>query len=307
MVSFTFLATLALAAASFTSAAPIADRRSVSGAGAADSSSNPALYKRAYSGSRATFYDTSVGLGSCGNYNGNSAYTVAMNAAQMNSGMCGKTVWVSYGGKTVTASVQDTCPGCPYGGLDLSEGLFSALASQDLGVIQIEWDFTDAVQQPAPAPTSTWKEPEPTTTWQAPSSTYTPPAPTSTYTPPTSTYTPPTSTYTPPTSTYTPPTTSSTPPPQTSSSSSSSTPSPSSSSSSSSSAAASSSQASLQVSQPFIRPSSTSSAAGSEQTDSASAGTAVKQAQTVSNLQTLSHVLVNYGSFVVTGAGGVVS
>lgn len=36
------------------------------------------------------------------------------------------------------------CPGCPYGGLDLSRGLFQHFASEDVGIVYGEWEFTDS-------------------------------------------------------------------------------------------------------------------------------------------------------------------
>jgi len=91
-------------------------------------------------GSRFTYYDTSVGLGSCGVLHQNSEYvsravvqfslpkkkakltlvsplfllqTVALNSADLAaygssypSPACGKSVWVTYGGKTVSATIQ---------------------------------------------------------------------------------------------------------------------------------------------------------------------------------------------------------
>ncbi|CED85489.1 RlpA-like double-psi beta-barrel domain [Phaffia rhodozyma] len=98
-----------------------------------------------------TYYDTSVGLGSCGLLHANSEYTVALNTADWSSygsgypnPVCGSEIWITYGSKTVTATIQDMCPGCPSNGLDLSEDLFSALASQDLGVIYGSWGFGSA-------------------------------------------------------------------------------------------------------------------------------------------------------------------
>lgn len=100
-------------------------------------------------------------------------------------------------GKSTQAQIVDECPGCPYGGLDFSPGLFQYFASEDEGVITGSWVFGSG--DPPPAPTTTWK-PEPTTTWK--------PEPTTTWKPePTTTWTPPP----PPTTTWTPePTTSST-------------------------------------------------------------------------------------------------
>ncbi len=73
---------------------------------------------------RATFY--AAGLGACGNYNSPSDFIVALNAAQYGnmgqvSSWCGKTIAITYQGNTQYATVQDACPGCPYGGLDMSE------------------------------------------------------------------------------------------------------------------------------------------------------------------------------------------
>ncbi|CED83696.1 RlpA-like double-psi beta-barrel domain [Phaffia rhodozyma] len=137
-------------------------------------------------GSRFTYYDTSVGLGACGNWNANSAYTVALNSADYAawgggypSAACGQQIWVSYGGNTVSATIQDECPTCSSGELDLSEGLFGALASMDLGVIYGSWGYSSsgaaaATTTKAAEPTTTWT-PEPTTTWT--------PEPTTTWTP----------------------------------------------------------------------------------------------------------------------------
>ncbi|CAA7265416.1 unnamed protein product [Cyclocybe aegerita] len=142
------------------------------------------LFKRV-SNSKWSYYNVQTGnAGSCGKYHVNSDFTVAMNAVQMNSGLCFKTIRLSYGGKTTTATISDTCPGCPWGGLDLTEGLFAFFAPHSVGIIYGEWDFTDAAPAPPPAPTttkrrtttSTWTPP-PTTTWVPPPP---PPAPTTT-------------------------------------------------------------------------------------------------------------------------------
>lgn len=98
---------------------------------------------------------------------------------------CGKEVTISYGGKTVTAVIKDTCPSCPPGGLDLSTGLFGALASHDVGVIYADWSYGGSAPAPAPKPepTTTWK-PEPTTTWKPePTTTWKAAEPTTTWAP----------------------------------------------------------------------------------------------------------------------------
>ncbi|KAF9108523.1 hypothetical protein BGX29_010993 [Mortierella sp. GBA35] len=69
---------------------------------------------------------------------------VAMNEDQMGgTSMCGKSVRISYGGKSVTARVVDTCPSqyCSHGALDLSQAAFKKLAPLDAGVIQLKWSF----------------------------------------------------------------------------------------------------------------------------------------------------------------------
>ncbi|KAH9813762.1 Non-catalytic module family EXPN [Melampsora americana] len=86
---------------------------------------------------RATFYAT--GLGSCGDTNTDSDYIVALNQAQYDSSWCGKTITISYGGKSCQAVVKDLCPGCPMGGLDMSPGLFKYFASEDVGVFYMTW------------------------------------------------------------------------------------------------------------------------------------------------------------------------
>ncbi|KAJ3566322.1 hypothetical protein NP233_g7078 [Leucocoprinus birnbaumii] len=141
------------------------------------------LWKR-FSNARWTFY--AVGLGACGKTNVPSDFIVALNSAQFGGGypgpQCFKTISMSYNGKTATAQIMDECPGCPYGGLDLSEGLFKHFAAESVGVIYGTWSFTsgggggggDDGGDDTP---KTTKKPSPTT-HQAPTTThkYTPPS-----------------------------------------------------------------------------------------------------------------------------------
>ncbi|CAA7265417.1 unnamed protein product [Cyclocybe aegerita] len=119
------------------------------------------LFKR-FDGTRWTFYD--VGLGACGQTNVASDYIVALNAEQFGPGYpgpnCFKSITLSYNGKTATATIMDSCPGCPYGGLDLSRGLFQHFASEDVGVIYGSWSFNDG----SAATTTTTKAAAATTT-----------------------------------------------------------------------------------------------------------------------------------------------
>ncbi|KIK06512.1 hypothetical protein K443DRAFT_129793 [Laccaria amethystina LaAM-08-1] len=141
------------------------------------------LQKR-FDSARWSYYETQTGnAGACGQFLSDSDFIVALNTPQYGSGspgpQCFKTITMSYGGKSTTARIMDQCPGCPYGGLDLSPGLFAFFAPLGTGIIYGTWNFGDSA--PAPAPTTTYKAPAPTTTWKpSPTSTWSPPPTTST-------------------------------------------------------------------------------------------------------------------------------
>ncbi|KAJ3473942.1 hypothetical protein NLI96_g12738 [Meripilus lineatus] len=100
---------------------------------------NTHLAKR-FDGARFTWFN--VGLGSCGRVNVPSDFVVALNGAQWdNRAHCFQTVTVSANGKTAQAQIVDLCPGCPYGGLDFSSGLFQYFAPLDVGVLSGSWNF----------------------------------------------------------------------------------------------------------------------------------------------------------------------
>ena len=75
-------------------------------------------------------------------FSSDGAYIVAVNDAQMNGGLCGRSVRITNtaNGQSITATVADTCPGCGYGSLDLSVGAFQGLGSMDQGVLPIVSD-----------------------------------------------------------------------------------------------------------------------------------------------------------------------
>jgi len=94
--------------------------------------------------------------GSCGVIHADSDFIVALPTAQFSAAEikahCGQTVSITNVGggkvnegigKTLTAVVADTCPGCVGQGLDLSTGLWEALhgGNRDDGVFEIEWYF----------------------------------------------------------------------------------------------------------------------------------------------------------------------
>ncbi|KAJ9479697.1 Expansin [Pseudozyma hubeiensis] len=97
------------------------------------------LEKRAGGQGQATYYYQNGNPGSCGQYNSDSRPIVAVNSAQMNSGLCGQSIWIKGNGKTIEATIADTCPTCDYGSLDLSTGAFDQLSSREAGEIPITW------------------------------------------------------------------------------------------------------------------------------------------------------------------------
>ncbi|GAA5885069.1 hypothetical protein JCM16303_006389 [Sporobolomyces ruberrimus] len=93
---------------------------------------------------QATFYSQGGSAGSCGSVAGDYDMVVAMSSSFGGYNQyCGRTVNIrnTQNGKTISARVADTCPGCGYGSLDLSMGAFGALGSYDQGVLPISWSF----------------------------------------------------------------------------------------------------------------------------------------------------------------------
>ncbi|KAI5116837.1 hypothetical protein M0805_009607 [Coniferiporia weirii] len=89
-----------------------------------------------------TYYDITTGTTACGATYSNSDFVVALNGAQYGSGgYCYDSITISAEGKTTTAQIVDECPGCPYGGLDLTEGLFEYFADLSVGVLSGSWNF----------------------------------------------------------------------------------------------------------------------------------------------------------------------
>ncbi|KAL5529089.1 hypothetical protein ACEPAG_5063 [Sanghuangporus baumii] len=101
---------------------------------------------------RFTFYET--GLGACGGWNNPTDFIVALNEEQWDGGShCWEMITINYNGKSTQAQIVDLCPGCAWGGLDMSPGLFSFLDNPDLGVIYGSWSFgTEQAPPPAPPP-----------------------------------------------------------------------------------------------------------------------------------------------------------
>ncbi|KAI8063584.1 RlpA-like double-psi beta-barrel-protein domain-containing protein-containing protein [Gongronella butleri] len=111
-----------------------------------DVSSSSSSSSGATHSGRGTWYTPD--LGSCGKTNSESDMVVALNEADMANGSnsnsnpkCGKQIDITYGGKSVTATIVDTCPSCPKGALDLSPAVFEQLAKLSVGVIQLQWSY----------------------------------------------------------------------------------------------------------------------------------------------------------------------
>ncbi|KAF8478923.1 RlpA-like double-psi beta-barrel-protein domain-containing protein-containing protein [Russula ochroleuca] len=110
-----------------------------------------------FSGVRMTYYEITVGPVACeGGHYSDSDFVVALNHPQFGDGAgtssyCGQIITISYEGKSAQATIVDECMGCPYGGLDLTPGLFSYLAGgTSQGVIQADWSSGGAAPAPAP-------------------------------------------------------------------------------------------------------------------------------------------------------------
>ncbi|KAF9444514.1 hypothetical protein P691DRAFT_763334 [Macrolepiota fuliginosa MF-IS2] len=88
----------------------------------------------------ATYYYT--GLGNCGAYSKDTDFIVALSTKEYNNGAhCWQHIKVSYGGKTIDATVVDSCPGCSQYSIDLSPSAFQALAPLSAGRIPVTWSY----------------------------------------------------------------------------------------------------------------------------------------------------------------------
>ncbi|CAG8510183.1 312_t:CDS:2 [Diversispora eburnea] len=156
--------------------------------------------KRAFTGD-ATYYDP--GLGSCGITSSGSDFVVALVTIDGNPNhnpLCGKQIVVTGPKGSVTCTIVDRCPVCPYGDVDLSRPAFEKIADLSVGRLRVTWDFVGGGSPPPPPP------PPPTTTT---TSNNPPPPPPPTTTPESTSNPPPP----PPPPTTTPESTTDNPPP----------------------------------------------------------------------------------------------
>ncbi|KAJ1970138.1 hypothetical protein IWQ62_000178 [Dispira parvispora] len=100
-----------------------------------------------------TYYDATVGTGSCGEESGKDDAVVALSEEFMENGdnsnenpLCGKKIKISVEGydKVGTATVVDTCPGCPKNNVDINEEWARSMWGEKFmtdGVNKITWEF----------------------------------------------------------------------------------------------------------------------------------------------------------------------
>jgi expansin (peptidoglycan-binding protein) len=89
----------------------------------------------------ATYYAAN-GTGACGfPASPSDLFVTAMNKAQYTKSVCGKCVSVTGPKGTVKVRIVDLCPGCAFGGLDLSEQAFAKISPLSAGRVKITWSF----------------------------------------------------------------------------------------------------------------------------------------------------------------------
>ncbi|KAF8978546.1 hypothetical protein BGZ46_006359 [Entomortierella lignicola] len=95
-----------------------------------------------FSGPATWYSDT---YGQCEHSYSQSDLIVAVNQHQMGDGkaLCGKKILLTEKGSNVqvVVTVVDMCPGCGFGGLDLSQAAFKKFASLGVGVLHLTWSF----------------------------------------------------------------------------------------------------------------------------------------------------------------------
>ncbi|KLO14702.1 barwin-like endoglucanase [Schizopora paradoxa] len=100
-------------------------------------------------GGFATFFTQNGVAGACGNVHSDFDLIAAIDQDRYGdsgavSSLCGKQVQIinTNNGKSVTVTIQDDCPTCDNGNsIDLSVGAFTAIATEDEGIVPIKWQF----------------------------------------------------------------------------------------------------------------------------------------------------------------------
>ena len=90
---------------------------------------------------QATYYNAD-GTGACGfKATPNDLDVAALNGSQYKKSWCGQCALVTGPKGMVKVRIVDLCPGCAFGGLDLSQQAFEAIASLSAGRVKITWHF----------------------------------------------------------------------------------------------------------------------------------------------------------------------
>ncbi|KAF6756905.1 hypothetical protein DFP72DRAFT_1066284 [Ephemerocybe angulata] len=137
-----------------------------------DTSAGTELSAREDGNSRWTWYNTETGHeGACGGLKLNTDFVVARAQVDFKQSDCGKSITLEWQGKSAQAVIWDICPGCPSNALDLSKGLFTHFASEDVGIINGNWKFNDGSSPPTPSTSTTSEAPKPTASVDTPAAT----------------------------------------------------------------------------------------------------------------------------------------
>lgn len=152
----TLLTVCALVLYTLTSAAPINVDNQTSlekrgGSHIKKSASKSSSSGSKYSGTATWFTPATEGgsTGACGDKEGNNSLIVALNAKQYGSlnsvsSWCGKKITITGPSGTATATVNDACPNCKYGDLDLTPALFKkVVGDMNTGVGDITWKLLE--------------------------------------------------------------------------------------------------------------------------------------------------------------------
>ncbi|KAI8844316.1 hypothetical protein BJ741DRAFT_206060 [Chytriomyces cf. hyalinus JEL632] len=93
-----------------------------------------------------TFYNPNGGYGSCGRSLQNGDIIAAMNEVEYDRdpSMCGRVICISHNGRTVRATVEDRCAGCPFGDVDVTPVVFQQFQPLDVGRFGgVSWTYCD--------------------------------------------------------------------------------------------------------------------------------------------------------------------
>jgi len=138
-------------AAPTTAAAPYVAPPPADATPAASPPTSPSSAPQAQYTGDITYYDVSVGLGSCGWQGSNSQNLVALASDVMQNGpnpnnnpLCGQTISIYYQGNVHQATIYDTCPTCAGGSIDLTEQLFLQVAPDGNGRVSgVSWSINN--------------------------------------------------------------------------------------------------------------------------------------------------------------------